>query len=141
MESRATGNPTPHSPGRTVAFLDAPTHTGAAMADTTRSTMPASDELVDWILDGARRTVELVADLTDEQMIGPLLPTVNPLLWEIGHLAWFQEKFVLRDACGHDPILSFGDALYDSGAIPHDTRWRLRLPSRQETVDYIRRVA
>lgn len=103
--------------------------------------MPASDELVDWVLDGARRTVELVADLTDEQMIGPLLPTVNPLLWEIGHLAWFQEKFVLRDACGHDPILSFGDALYDSGAIPHDTRWRLRLPSRQETVDYIRRVA
>jgi iron(II)-dependent oxidoreductase len=106
-----------------------------------RTAAPIMDELAAWVLDGAQRTLELVADLTDEQLIGPLLPTVNPLLWEIGHLAWFQEKFVLRDACGQDPILSYGDALYDSGAIPHDTRWRLRLPSRQETVDYIRAVA
>src|SRR6185437_4375712 len=100
-----------------------------------------SDQLADWVLDGAERTLQLVADLTDEQMIGPLLPTVNPLLWEIGHLAWFQEKFVLRDACQEDPILSFGDALYDSGAIQHDTLLRLRLPTRQETIDYIRTVA
>lgn len=106
-----------------------------------RTTAPDAHELAVWVRDGCQRTIELVADLTDEQMIGPLLPTVNPLLWEIGHLAWFQEKFVLRNACGHQPILSYGDALYDSGAIPHDTRWRLRLPSRQETIDYMRTVA
>jgi iron(II)-dependent oxidoreductase len=83
----------------------------------------------------------LVADLDDEHMIGPLLPTVNPLIWEIGHLAWFQEKFVLRDACGEEPILAFTDAVYDSGAIPHDTRWRLNLPTRAQTVEYARTVA
>jgi iron(II)-dependent oxidoreductase len=88
------------------------------------------DELAAWVHDGCQRTLDLVADLSDEQMIGPLLPTVNPLLWETGHLAWFQEKFVLRQACGQPPLLDFGDALYDSGAIPHDTRWRLALPSR-----------
>jgi ergothioneine biosynthesis protein EgtB len=102
---------------------------------------PTADELAGWVLDGCQRTLEIVADLSDEQMIGPLLPTVNPLLWEIGHLAWFQEKFVLRQACGEDPILPDGDALYDSGAVPHDTRWRLNLPSRQNTVDYMRAVA
>jgi iron(II)-dependent oxidoreductase len=83
----------------------------------------------------------LVADLDEEQMVGPLLPTVNPLIWEIGHLAWFQEKFVLRDACGQEPILSHADALYDSGAIPHDTRWWLNLPTRAKTVEYVRTVA
>jgi iron(II)-dependent oxidoreductase len=102
---------------------------------------PTADELAAWVLDGCQRTLEIVADLSDDQMVGPLLPTVNPLIWEIGHLAWFQEKFVLRQACGEEPILSHGDALYDSGAIPHDTRWRLDLPSRQDTVDYVRTVA
>lgn len=105
------------------------------------STSPSPDELASWVQDGCERTLDLVADLDDGQLIGPLLPTVNPLLWEIAHLAWFQEKFVLRQACGQPPLLDFGDALYDSGAIPHDTRWRLVLPSRKETADYMRQVA
>jgi iron(II)-dependent oxidoreductase len=102
---------------------------------------PGPEKLADWVTDASERALQLVADLDDEQMIGPLVPTVNPLIWEIGHLAWFQEKFVLRDACGQEPILSFTDALYDSGAIPHDTRWRLNLPTRARTIEYVRTVA
>lgn len=102
---------------------------------------PSAEELAGWVTDGCQRAMELVADLSDEQLVGPLLPTVNPLLWEIGHLAWFQEKFVLRQACGEPPIRVDGDALYDSGAIPHDTRWRLVLPSRVDTLGYMRSVA
>jgi iron(II)-dependent oxidoreductase len=97
--------------------------------------------VADWAVDAVRRTLELVSDLDDAQMTGPLLPTVNPLIWEIGHLAWFQEKFVLRQACGQDPIIPHADALYDSGAIPHDTRWHLKLPSRAETAKYMETVA
>ncbi|WP_219632346.1 selenoneine synthase SenA [Haloechinothrix aidingensis] len=100
-----------------------------------------AEELAGWISDAAHRAEELVADLTDDQLIGPLLPTVNPLLWELGHIAWFQELFVLRRACGRDPILPYADALYDSGAIPHDTRWYLALPSREDTLSYLRTVA
>lgn len=103
--------------------------------------VPEPEKLAGWVIDGCERAIELVADLNDEQMIGPLEPNVNPLLWEIGHLAWFQEKFVLRDACGREPLLSFTDALYDSGAIPHDTRWHLALPSREKTIRYMRDVA
>jgi ergothioneine biosynthesis protein EgtB len=106
-----------------------------------RDTAADAGTLAGWVIDGVERALDLVADLGDEQMTGPLLPTVNPLIWEIGHLAWFQEKFVLRQACGREPLLPFGDAIYDSGAIPHDTRWRLALPSRSETVSYMRRVA
>lgn len=99
-----------------------------------------AEELATWAVDGVERVLAHVTDLTDDQLVAPLLPTINPLLWEIGHIAWFQELFVLRRACGHDPILPFGDAIYDSGAIPHDTRWRLRLPSREDTIDYVRTV-
>ena len=102
---------------------------------------PKPEELADWVTDGCERSLQLVADLEDEQLMVPLLPTVNPVIWEIAHLAWFQELFVLRRACGQPPILDYGDSLYDSGAVPHDTRWRLVFPSREQTVDYMRTVA
>lgn len=102
---------------------------------------PSAEELAEWVGDSCRQALRLVADLDDAQLVGPLLPTVNPLIWEIGHLAWFQEKFVLRDACGEPPLMAATDALYDSGAIPHDTRWHLALPSRADTVAYVEKVA
>jgi len=97
-------------------------------------------ELAEWVADARRRTLELVADLSDEQMMGPRLPIVNPLLWEIGHTAWFQEKWVLRHACGEKSFRDDADALYDSIAIPHDTRWDLPLPSRKVTLAYMQAV-
>ena len=102
---------------------------------------PKPEELAEWVIDGCERSLQLVADLDDERLVVPLLPIVNPLIWEIAHLAWFQELFVLRRACGQPPILEYGDALYDSGKVPHDTRWRLQFPSRMQTVDYMRAVA
>ncbi|MEE8219663.1 MAG: DinB family protein, partial [bacterium] len=56
-------------------------------------------ELAAWVGDAHQRTIELVSDLSDEQMMGPHLPITNPLLWEIGHAAWFKEKWVLRHVC------------------------------------------
>ena len=87
-----------------------------------------------------RRTLELVADLNDEQMIGPRLDIVNPLRWEIGHVAWFQEYWLLRHLSGREPILSNGDTLYDSAKVAHDTRWDLPLPTTAETIAYLTKV-
>ncbi len=97
-------------------------------------------ELAEYVSDARERTLELVADLSDEQLLGPRLPIVNPPLWEIGHLAWFQERWVLRHAGKRRPIRADGDSLYDSSSVPHDTRWDLPLPSRRETISYLREV-
>ncbi|MCH7817832.1 MAG: DinB family protein, partial [Proteobacteria bacterium] len=43
-----------------------------------------------------QRTLELLDGLSAEQLIGPRLPTVNPMGWEIGHVGWFHEYFILR---------------------------------------------
>ncbi|HEX2569838.1 MAG TPA: selenoneine synthase SenA [Polyangia bacterium] len=98
---------------------------------------PSSDDLIQWVLDARRRTQALVADLDDVQLLGPRLAIVNPPLWEIGHVAWFQDKWVLRHAAGRPPLRDDGDALYDSAAIPHDDRWDLPLPSRAATLAYL----
>ena len=101
---------------------------------------PSAEMLVAMLRDSRARTLELVAGLNGEQLLGPMLGIVNPLLWEIGHLAWFHEHFVLRHLDGAAPVLRAADALYDSSAVPHDTRWDLPLPSLEATLDYMRHV-
>src|SRR3954467_4656111 len=102
--------------------------------------MRSTDLLSAWVRDARRRTLDLVADLDDDVLLGPRLPTVNPLRWEIGHVAWFQERWVLRQARGRPPLRPDADRLWDSSAIAHDTRWDLPLPSREATIGYLRAV-
>ncbi len=93
-----------------------------------------AEQLATMLREVRSRTLELVADLSDQQMIGPQLRIVNPPLWEIGHVAWFQERWALRHLRGLPPLREDADRLYDSAAVPHDTRWELWLPSRQDTL-------
>jgi iron(II)-dependent oxidoreductase len=102
--------------------------------------MISSSTLAEWVADARQRTLDLLADLRDDQLLGPRLAIVNPLLWEIGHLAWFSEKWVLRHAGARPALRADADALYDSSAVPHATRWDLPLPSRTDTLKYMRQV-
>ena len=99
-----------------------------------------SSQLIEALRETRARTLELVKDLSEEQLIGQRLQIVNPLRWEIGHIAWFQEFWVLRHFGGQPPILKHGDELYDSGRVAHDTRWDLPLLERDETLAYMKRV-
>jgi hypothetical protein len=97
-------------------------------------------ELIDSLQEARVRTLDLVADLDDQQLIGPRLRIVNPLRWEIGHVAYFEEFWCLRHFHGEQPILAEADVLYDSARVAHDIRWDLPLPSRQDTLDFMRQV-
>lgn len=97
-------------------------------------------QLIEALQETRARTLELVEDLSEAQLMGPRLPIVNPLRWEIGHLAWFQEFWVLRHLNGQPPILKHCDELYDSARVAHDTRWDLPLLERDETLAYMRQV-
>jgi len=92
-------------------------------------------------LDAAReRLLVLAGDLDGERLLGPKLAIVNPPLWEIGHVAWFQEHWCLRmrpDGTLAPSRFDNADRLYDSTAIPHDVRWDLPLPSLAVTRDYL----
>lgn len=100
----------------------------------------STDKLIEALRETRECTLELVADLSDEQLIGPRLDTVNPLRWEVGHVGWFAEYWCLRHLHGEHPLLGNGDSLYDSARLAHDTRWDLPLLSRGETLAYLSRV-
>lgn len=90
--------------------------------------------------DAHARTLELVAGLDEDQLMGPRLKIVNPLRWEIGHVAWFCEKFILRDLYDQAPYYPPGDNIYDSIEIPHEVRWDLPMLSMNQTLAYIDNV-
>src|SRR5215471_2372435 len=94
--------------------------------------MSPDRQLVESAVEAPARTLKLYADLPDTAMLGPKLASVNPPLWELGHIAFFQQFWVLHDDHGHE--------LYDSARVAHDTRWELPLPSRADTLSQLRRL-
>jgi gamma-glutamyl hercynylcysteine S-oxide synthase len=76
-------------------------------------------------------------------------PDINPPLWELGHLAWFQEYWVARNrqtsfGAKCDPahergpsLLQHADAWYDSSSVEHRSRWSLPLPDGRGTRAYL----
>ncbi len=83
----------------------------------------------------------------DEPRNVPLLSIINPPLWEIGHLSWFAEWYILREAESSDPtsavrnsMLTKGDDWFDSNTVPHNQRWHLGLPSTRALKTYCREV-
>ncbi|MGV6825865.1 MAG: selenoneine synthase SenA [bacterium] len=96
--------------------------------------------LIDSMEDARARTLSLINGLDDAQLIGPKLSIVNPLLWEIGHTAYFYEFWVLRHHLGKSRLRDDVDNLYDSIHIAHDDRWNLPLPCLSDTLGYMREV-
>jgi EgtB-related family protein len=79
----------------------------------------------------------------------PYSVQLNPPLWEIGHVAWFQDFWIARNrqrehgiACDPEHArpagrLAGADALYDSSRVAHATRWSLPLPDLATTNAYL----
>ena len=95
--------------------------------------------LADELRSSREHLTRITRDLDDSRLLGPKLAIVNPPLWELGHVAWFQEYWCLRrkgEAVAADSILPGADALYDSAKVAHDTRWDLPLPDVKATRAY-----
>jgi iron(II)-dependent oxidoreductase len=100
----------------------------------------STTELVRCVHDARERTLALVADLDEAQLEVPLLALVNPLRWELGHVAFFYEACLLQVLGRTAPLLAEAENLYDSFIVDHDDRWSLPLPSRAHTLEYMQRV-
>jgi iron(II)-dependent oxidoreductase len=96
--------------------------------------------LAEDLIASRQRLERIITPFHGERLLGPKLAIVNPPLWEIGHVGWFQEHWCLRFGSSKDSILKGADGLYDSSAIPHDVRWDLPLPTIEATKAYLTNV-
>lgn len=87
--------------------------------------------------------------LGGDQFWVPSLPELNPPLWELGHVGWFQEWWIGRnlqrhrgrlcppDAARVPSIMPAADRWWDSSRVPHDSRWTLDLPDLSGIRSYL----
>src|SRR5437879_10236012 len=101
---------------------------------------PTATSLLAALLDARSVELQLLADLTDAQMLGTRGRFLEPPIWEMGHVGWFQEYWILRHLDGRAPLLPGSDAIYDAFNVPYTERWDHRYPSRPQTAEYISAV-
>lgn len=85
----------------------------------------SGDALAAALRDSRARTLSLVLELDDAQWRMPQRAGVNPVAWELAHVAWFARHWV----CGEP-----SHPLFDSARLPHAERWNVALPARDEVL-------
>jgi iron(II)-dependent oxidoreductase len=101
---------------------------------------PTAASLAEALLDARSVELQLLDGLTDSHMLGVRAHFLEPPIWEMGHVGWFQEYWILRHLDGRAPLLPGSDAIYDAFNVPYTERWDHRYPSRRETAEYISAV-
>jgi iron(II)-dependent oxidoreductase len=96
------------------------------------------------LADARRRTLAIYGHLDLAALEVPRIALVNPPLWELAHIAWFQEFWCLRHAPARgkgafrESMLARADALFDSSTVPHATRWSPGYPPLASIFGYLR---
>jgi iron(II)-dependent oxidoreductase len=96
------------------------------------------------LMDARNHTLRLFSQyqqaLEPVNFVVPELQIINPPLWELGHVGWFQEWWIGRNLqrgrgvyCdpAHARLASIepgADRWWDSANVPHSRRWTLDLP-------------
>lgn len=104
------------------------------------STNSTARELAQRLQAARERTLLLASDLSGAQLLGPRLAIVNPPLWEIAHVAWFQEHWCLRYRAPGDlapSLIENADPIYNSAIAAHATRWDLPLLPFEAVLRYL----
>jgi iron(II)-dependent oxidoreductase len=105
------------------------------------SNIPSTSSALAQLLSERRdRELELFLDLTDEQLRGEPIREAERPIWEMGHLGWFQEYWILRNLDGANPLMPGSDALYDSSQTYTHQRGAFSFPSRSETLEYTSKI-
>src|SRR6266511_1818275 len=68
-----------------------------------------ADRLLGDLADARRTELELLDGLTEPQMLGTRAHFIEPPIWEMGHVGWFQEYWISRHLDGHPTLLPVSD--------------------------------
>ena len=81
---------------------------------------PSGTALSAWLRETQGLTDTLFSVIDAARLDVPKIRIVNPPLWEIGHVGWFQEFWIHRGGSFESASMIEGaDALYDSARVHH----------------------
>jgi gamma-glutamyl hercynylcysteine S-oxide synthase len=87
--------------------------------------------IADELLEARARTFLLLAPLSDEDLRKQHDPLMSPVLWDLGHIAYFEELWLTRNLEGPIEFVEM-PGLFNPFEHPRSERGNLRLPNLSE---------
>jgi iron(II)-dependent oxidoreductase len=100
----------------------------------------SKEAIADRLAEARRRTYELIEPLDDEQLNRVHSPILSPLAWDLGHIANFEELWLVQTVGGRDPLHGELGRLYDAIENPRQGRNELPILRDAELRSYLAEV-
>src|SRR5215213_5406414 len=89
------------------------------------------------LAEARERTLALVDGLDDEALHRPLDPIMSPLVWDLGHIAAYEDLWCVHRLAGEPLLREDLAAVYDAFETPRAVRADVALLRREEALDYL----
>jgi iron(II)-dependent oxidoreductase len=106
----------------------------------TEVTASPKDAIANRLTEARRRTLELIEPLDDEQLNRVYSPILSPLAWDLGHIANFEELWLVQTIGEREPLYGELARFYDAIENPRRTRGKLPILRDAELRAYLAEV-
>lgn len=108
------------------------------MASTVGASIPV-EPLIAKLEEARDRTTLLISPLSDEDLRRQHDPLMSPILWDLGHIAHFEELWLTHNL---DGTIRFGEmpGMYNPFENPRRVRGKLVYPTREECLALMREI-
>ena len=100
-------------------------------------TSGTKEAIVERLAEARRCTLELVEPLDDEQLNTVYSPLLSPLAWDLGHIANFEELWLVQTIGEREPLRGDLGRFYDAIENPRKTRGELPILRDAELRAYL----
>jgi iron(II)-dependent oxidoreductase len=97
----------------------------------------SKEAIADRLAEARRRTYELIEPLDDEQLNRVYSPILSPLAWDLGHIANFEELWLVQTIGEREPLHGELARFYDAIENPRKTRGELPILRDTELRSYL----
>jgi iron(II)-dependent oxidoreductase len=100
-------------------------------------TSSSKEAIAERLSEARQRTLDLIEPLSDEQLNRVYSPILSPLAWDLGHIANFEELWLVQTIGGREPLHGELGRFYDAIENPRRTRGELPILRDAELRDYL----
>jgi len=100
---------------------------------------PSKQSISDLLTEARERTLLIISELSDSDLHRQHDPLMSPIIWDVGHIAHFEELWLTRNLSG--PIeFSEMPGMYNPFEHPRSERASLPLPTLEEMLARLREI-
>jgi gamma-glutamyl hercynylcysteine S-oxide synthase len=100
---------------------------------------PLKQEIADLLTEARERTLLLISGLSDEDLHRQHDPLMSPIIWDVGHIAHFEELWLTQNL---DGAIEFSEmpGMYNPFEHPRARRASLALPTLAQMMERLREI-